>query len=314
MNLADNAFEAMWFGEDDPVSASEQAAGSLAAAVAKASGLKPFPQAAQRVLSMMSNPDFEVEAVGKVIETDPAMAASVLRVANSALFSGTRPCLDVKHAVIRLGAEEVKNILIGVAVMGMFNDSHGLGKVIKDHSVSVASVARVLALGHQRAMASKVFLAGLLHDVGKLLSMQTAEISYESFLAEDPYCFSLPDAVFLRERDHVGYDHAVLGAHVLQVWEIPDPTPTVVAMHHQLGRAFELDPKVGTMVAILRVANIIDYQMQVSLGLDDEFVARLERDEACDFAGYEARDIEASWRELVEARQATLMEFSGRVH
>jgi HD-like signal output (HDOD) protein len=58
----------------------------------------------------------------------------VLRVANSALFSGTRECIDVKHAVIRLGAEEVKNILIGVAVMGMFDDNQARQSTLREFS------------------------------------------------------------------------------------------------------------------------------------------------------------------------------------
>src|SRR3954469_13576630 len=80
--LAESIREDLWFGDDDPKRTSEEASRSLAAAAAVAAGLKPFPVIAQRVMTLLSNPDTPVVKVKKAIEQDPALAARILRVAN----------------------------------------------------------------------------------------------------------------------------------------------------------------------------------------------------------------------------------------
>src|ERR1700744_6358274 len=80
--LAESIREDLWFGDDDPKRTAEEASRSTAAAAALAAGLKPFPIVAQRVMTLLADPDTPVVKVRKAIEQDPALAASLLRVAN----------------------------------------------------------------------------------------------------------------------------------------------------------------------------------------------------------------------------------------
>jgi len=126
---------------------------------------------------------------------------------------------------------------------------------VRAHSAAVAAMVRVLALEYRPDCSDGIVLCGLFHDIGKLLLMQSGEFTY-------PATSWVPSAalhgVHSAERDHLGYDHAVLGGHVLQRWHLPDPMPMVVARHHQFARALSEPDRVGPKVALLRLANHLE--------------------------------------------------------
>lgn len=247
--LAETVVEELWFGDVDDGAEEHQASMSLAARLADVQGLKPFPVVAQRVLSLLNDPDFDLSQIAKLLEGDTALATKTLRVANSSLFSRGNKISSIESAVVRLGGKTVMDMLLAVAAMGLFKDAWGAGLRVREHSVGVAVVARHLAVVCGWSGASQVFLAGLMHDVGKLLIMQADEYDYP------------PDGgidVHLGERTALGYDHAVLGGHALRLWEVPEPLPVVVAWHHQLGRALSAGGDVGLMVALLDLADAIE--------------------------------------------------------
>jgi HD-like signal output (HDOD) protein len=143
--LAESIREDLWFGDDDPKRTVEEASRSLAAAAALVVGLKPFPIVAQRVMTLLSDPDTPVVKVKKAIEQDPALTARLLRVANSALYSPAVACRSVEDAVMRLGSRTVSEIVASLATLGMFSDAkHGFGAAFRNHCVGVAAIGRVL--------------------------------------------------------------------------------------------------------------------------------------------------------------------------
>ncbi|HEY3254972.1 MAG TPA: HDOD domain-containing protein, partial [Polyangiaceae bacterium] len=175
--LAESIREDLWFGDDDPQRSAEEASRSLAAAAAVAAGLKPFPVVAQRVMSLLADPDTPLAKTRKAIEQDPALSARVLRVANSALYAPTVPCRSVEDAVMRLGSRAVSEIVASLATLGMFADAkQGFGSAFRNHCLGVAAVARVLSVEWRHKGVEHVFLSGLMHDIGKLLAMQVGEI------------------------------------------------------------------------------------------------------------------------------------------
>ncbi|HEY5956983.1 MAG TPA: HDOD domain-containing protein, partial [Polyangiaceae bacterium] len=105
----------------------------------------------------------------------------------------------------------------------------------------------------------------------------------------------------LRERELVGWDHAVLGAHVIEHWQLPREISQVVAWHHQPGRAFVQGGSIAQSVAILRLADRIDYQIGVQRELDEQFVNSLERESVFEYTDYDAAMLRAAWPRLVAA-------------
>ncbi|MEO1339458.1 MAG: HDOD domain-containing protein, partial [Myxococcota bacterium] len=132
--------------------------------------------------------------------------------------------------------------------------------------------------------------AALLHDIGKLLSLQVGEIDYHRFGRE---VISAPDSVHTKEREAVGYDHAVLGAHVLSAWKMPDIVVEAVALHHQPGRAYERSAELGLNVSLIRIANRIDYKLQRNEPADDAFIGEVAQSGEGSYADFDVNQLTA---------------------
>ncbi len=302
--VSESVLEELWFGDEDPDRPRVQAEQSLAAQVARIQGLKPFPVAAEKLMRILSDPDYRKADVNAVMETDPSLAARTLAVANSPLFRSPNPCRTIEQAIVRLGARNLRDVAIGVAAMSMFSDAKNAGKVFRDHSVGVAAIVRMLADLAFPKEASSLFLSGLLHDVGKLLLLQTGELCYDDLTQPD-------DEVHLYERARLGYDHAVLGGHVMKLWRIPDPTAKVVAWHHQPARALEEGGEVGLMVALLQAADRIEDALAQGRELDEELAKKIGQDAAWSYADLSVGDLRELWPRMSEARTETLAALKG---
>lgn len=306
--LADAVREQLWFGDEDPARSTLEASRSMAAALARATGLKPFPVAAQRAIALLNDPDTPLRKLREALEKDPAIASGLLRVANSAAYRARSPLRSVEEAVQRLGSRHVLEIVTSVAAMGLFNDAKGVGLQVRDHCARVGAMTRVLANEWHQKTADSPFLCGLLHDLGKLLLIQVSGIEYNKL---DPKVLTCADEAFVHERALLGYDHAVLGGHVLDAWKLPSAVAEVVAWHHQPGRAFERGGELGLGVALVRLANRIDYQMVKNPELDEAFVAELTQDGAVSYTGYTQAVLVAMWSKLREASQQMLGAIGG---
>jgi putative nucleotidyltransferase with HDIG domain len=302
--LAESIREDLWFGDDDPERTAEQASRSLAAAAALAAGLKPFPVVAQRVMTLLANPDTPLVKVRKTIEQDPALTARLLRVANSALYAPTAPCRSVDDAVMRLGARAVTEIVVSLATLGMFADAKkGYGLSFRNHCLGVAAITRVLGTEWRHNGVDHLFLSGLMHDIGKLLAMQVGEIRYDAL---EPSALESPDQIHVHERAFAGYDHAVLGAHVLDRWKLPEEISKVVALHHQPGRAFAIGGGLGLGVALLRLADDIEFQIRRKRELDESYVEHLLADGAAEYSQFSRDVLRAMWPKFVAAYDEAL--------
>jgi putative nucleotidyltransferase with HDIG domain len=301
--LAETVVEELWFGDEDPGHSEIEASRSLAAALATSTGLKPFPVVLARALTLLRHPDEPRSKVVALLEQDPALCARLLRVANSALYAPKRECVSVADAIMRLGSKNVSDIISGIAVFGMFADVGGLGSRVRDHSARVASMARVLAVEWVQGGAEHVFLAGLMHDVGKLLMMQAGTPRYDLL---DSALLTQPDRIHLSERALTGFDHATLGAHVLKQWQFPDDVTRVVAWHHQPGRAFAAGAELGLPVALIRIADRIELQGGNGDAPNRAFCASLASDESASYTNFTAKDLEAMWGKLRAACSETL--------
>jgi len=306
LGLADNVIEELWFGDDDPNHSTEEASRSLAASVAQLEGLKPFPAVAQRMMELVSDPEVRIEDVSRLVQNDPAIAGKTVRLANSALYRVGQPVETIDQAIMRLGLTTLNQMVTALAVVGMFRDSKGLGRDIRDHCVGTAAVGRALARRKNWYGHGQVFMAGLMHDLGQLLCMQTGELVYED-IPEDRFG---ADKTHVYEREVLGYDHAVLGGHVLRSWKIPDPVPKAVAWHHQPARGYEVGGDIGLLVAYTRIADRIDHLMTEEVTPSAELLETLANDSASTYAGISANDFDLHWDAMLEARKDALAMFT----
>ncbi len=312
--LSDSIEEELWFGDDDPDRTTRAASSSLAAAVGRAAGLRPFPPLAAELMGLLNRGDYDPARVERLIESDPGMTARVLAVSNSAAFMARSRCESVRDALVRLGARTLADIVAGVAAVAMFEEARapdpaGLKVKVRSHCVGVAALSRSLAKLWRFRGVDQVFLAGLLHDLGKLLSLECGEIAYHEMPAET---LTEPNRTHLCERRLVGYDHAILAAHVLSGWNFPESVQRVVAWHHQPGRAYKVGGDIGLMVALLRVADAIDLRLAVSPQFSADWGEQLSAEGTLSYLDFSVGDLEQSWSELVRSRHEVIAAVGAR--
>lgn len=220
---------------------------SLAASLTR---LKSFPGSVEAIRKLAADPGASVGALARLVEQDVGVATDLLRIANGATSALSQKCTSVRHAASLLGLRRVCALVESAAAVAVVEQAAACCPELASRVLAVAGVARMLA--HIPGCSpDDVFTAALLHDVGVLLLVQSDDPCYEELFDSDGVGGepSVNDEVAL-----MGFDHAALGAAVVRNWNVPEPIPQVVALHHDWEGAVEAGGVVCAMVALLRVA------------------------------------------------------------
>lgn len=271
------AVSADWaaYARNDPPE--DIAEAGLAAIVGKLQGLKPFPEAAQRLLLLIWDPDHRPEDVVEVIQSEPTLTARVLRLINSGAFGLRKKCESVHRSVVLLGSVRVAQVTVAQLALDQF-DGTALGRQICAHCRVVARLCRKLASRRPRLRNVDLFTPGMLHDLGKLLLLQVDQGEYLEMLEQAP---QEPDALYALERSRFGYDHAILADRVMQQWNLPLLLREVIALHHEWDVAAKGTVGLVESVAVLRLSDALSYALTGDpVGDPDKLVALAATPEA----------------------------------
>jgi putative nucleotidyltransferase with HDIG domain len=203
--------------------------------------LPTLPAIAARVLKVVNHQKSGAEHVAGLLENDPALASRVLKLANSSYYGIPRTISNIRSAIVILGFNTIKSLVLSSSVMKMFppedhpplfNRQH-----FWHHCVKTAAMARFLA-GKTRVGVDleQAFTGGLLHDLGKLVLELTAFEEYRPVLAEAALGKTPSWEIELRQ---MGVSHAEISGMLLDRWEIPESLQAPVAHHHRPHRAAE---------------------------------------------------------------------------
>jgi len=277
----------------------ERARSSFACSVARLALLKPFSSAVREALDLLALPDVAPAKVASVLETDAAITVATLRVANSAMYRRGTPCDSLKDAVVRLGAGAVRDIVTGISLLGVFNESDRFATITLQHIAGTAAIARVLAGATSPRLANVAFLAGLTHDIGKMLLHQSGEFQYDA-LPRD--ALEGGGKLHVLEAEALGYDHAVLGGLAVSLWELPKVVADAVTFHHEPLGAHVFGGDTAQLTSIVVLASELEHHQSLS----PHYTAHVERELASDpearELGLEPSAVEEIWVELVQAR------------
>lgn len=293
--MASHFNEDLWYTPDtrDEGAVLDKAAKSLAAKVGRIVGAKPFPIAAQKLSELTRDAECRMEPVIKVLESDPALSAKLLRLVNSAGFALRTPCTSVSHAASLVGVRRLHQLAQTAAVLDLVDANSEAAAKVMEHASVVAALCRYLA-GHVGLPAEELFTCGFLHDIGKVMLLDSEGDAYRVVIEETA---QEPDTAHVRERELLGYDHAVLGGHVLAAWNIPAPVPRIVAWHHQVARAYEDNPVLARTIHALRLADAAAtalFQPYPEFGIE-----RLARTEAASYLDISEAQLSAMWDEML---------------
>jgi len=213
------------------------------------------PRLHAEVTQELQSPSSSMEVVGRLISQDPVMSAKILQVVNSAFFGLAREVSDTTEAVMELGAERIKGLIL---LAGIFSQYEGnkrrefSSEPIWAHSVQVSTYARAIALAETRNVrtAEAAFTAGLLHDIGKLVLAGNLPEMYDTINR-----LKASKRITHREAEMeiIGASHAELGACLLATWGLPLPILEAIAWHHDPARS---DEKGFSLLAAVHAANV----------------------------------------------------------
>jgi len=178
-----------------------------------------------RIFHVLQDEETSIESIERVVSSDPAMTAKVLKLANSSFYRHADRHVGIQQALRTIGLDMVKCIALSMAVMETFGNEICLMKGLWKHSHAVAFVSGLL--GVSKPEKECLFTGGLLHDLGRMVLLSKVSDEYVPLCDFSGYW---PDPAL--ERDIFGLDHCSIGAMVATRWHFPPDVIRIISSHH----------------------------------------------------------------------------------
>jgi HD-like signal output (HDOD) protein len=199
---------------------------------------------------VMANPLSTANHAADVILRDQASAAKVLKTANSSIY-GFRGRIDtISQAIFYIGFDEVKNLVLALSIMDLFDKSgliENLNPVeLWKHSIAVGVATRIIGVNIKAEKIENFFIAGILHDIGKLLFIRNMEEEYNKAINH-----ALEKKISIREAEAelLGMTHTVSGELIAEKWKLPLTIRNAIR-HHYIGLVNGVPDKLAASVHI----------------------------------------------------------------
>ena len=228
--------------------------GSLKEAITKIDALPSLPSLYTELVQTLESEESSLQTVGEIIAKDIGLTAKVLKLVNSSFFSLQQRVASPAKAVSLLGLDLVKTIVLTSGTFDRFSQLRFPGFSIDrlwDHAAGVAGYAKCIAqqINLDRNAVETAFMAGLLHDIGKLLVAAHLPDQFRRVLEK---MRKEKTSMIQAEGEILGTSHAAIGAYLLGLWGLPESIITAAAYHHAPGNP----PESGTDINLLvHVAN-----------------------------------------------------------
>ncbi|BBD08673.1 response regulator [Desulfovibrio ferrophilus] len=229
--------------------------------VSRVDRLPSVPAIFQELTAELGKPEPSLPILGEIVARDVSMCAKILQLVNSSFFGFARHIESPQQAVTLLGVNVIKSLVLSVHLFAEFDAGKVPGFTLAylwDHSRRVAALSRMVAeaRGCSREDCDYAFIAGMLHDVGKL-------VLAENFVEEYNGCLekvrSDGGIMWQSERNCLGVSHAEVGGYLMGLWGLPGPVADAIAYHH-LPLAC---PESSAVLLAVHVANVMDHTVYV---------------------------------------------------
>ncbi len=233
-----------------------------------------FPKSVQRILELTRDVNSTPKDLVEVIDKDPVVTVKILKVVNSAYYSLPRQITSIGNAVVYMGFNTIKNLALSIAAIGMLPKSNESGFDANQyllHSLATAALAKQLAGRVENADAMDCFIAGLLHDFGKVVFAQMMPREFKRALTTSQ---TQGTSLHAALQEEIGADHVLVGAMLVEKWRFaPHLIETIRYQHPSNFRDTD-------MIACIFGANQISKHLKFGFGGNaciDPFPASVER-------------------------------------
>lgn len=193
-----------------------------------------IPDIYAKVNEVFNNPTSSASDLGRVISGDQGLTVRILRLVNSTFYGFPSKIDTVSRALTIIGFKQVRELVLATSILSMFKD---LGDKISfkmedfwKHSIGCGLTSRVLGIYRRRESPESYFVAGLLHDIGRLVLLENYSEEYREVFTIVKDKNSL---VFEAEMDVFGFTHAEVAKELISSWNLPDSLKVAVGYHHE---------------------------------------------------------------------------------
>lgn len=227
-----------------------------------------LPEIYIRVTQVLEDPYHNAKQLGEIIGHDPALTARILRIVNSAYYSLATKIELVSRAVSIIGEDDLRNLVLATSAVDTFKR---IPNQLVDidlfwrHSVHTGIVSRLLSRHCNILHGERLFVAGMLHDIGKLvLYFKEPELSQQVLME----AAETDGQLFNAEKKIIGFTHGDVGAALIEAWKLSDTLREVVAYHHTPLRA----RKHPIETAIVHIANCVVEALSPDIEIDEHLL------------------------------------------
>ncbi len=220
------------------------------------------------LMTLLEQDDVELDVLQSLLSKDQALAARVLRIANSPFYGLSRRVASLHDATVVLGVHTIRNVVTAAGVIALFDDDspQAFSRVkFWQHAIGTGVASRVLA-GRCNQDPEVAFTAGLLHDVGKLI-LQT--LLPDEFARIMQHCWSEKCLIRESEATILGFDHTFVGAKAAEMWRLPLNVRDAIGGHHSVSAG-----NVELLTHIVHVSDIVSRGLDIGCG-GDPFIPEL---------------------------------------
>ena len=214
----------------------------LKALVQKITDLPTLPAMMATITRLMQDPRTSAEELGRAIATDPALVSKVLKLVNSAFYGFPGRISTITQAIVILGFSTIRNVVLTTSVLKAFNKAgtpaFDVGK-FWEHSLLTGAIARSLAVEREANFIEETFIAGLLHDMGRIVLSQKLPAEFEKVLLVKQKA-GIPQLA--AEMSVLKLTHGEIGGWLARKWNLPMPFVEVMRNHHTPLEILAQDP------------------------------------------------------------------------
>jgi HD-like signal output (HDOD) protein len=268
----------------------------LQRAMSRVTEINSLPEITTRIVQVVEDPRATALDMHEIVKNDPALAAKILKVVNSAFYGLPSQIASLDRAIIMLGLSAVKNIAMAASLARLFRgdavSEHFSARDLWRHCIAVGVCARALGQAAHNPQAEEFFVAGLVHDLGLLV---TGQLFPRQFREVADCCSSQPSDFCALEEQLIGADHQCFGGVLATKWRFPPALRYANAYHHDPA---PLQPDFRKIATFIYVADTICCKMQHGFYLTAQ--AQEITTDMLDLIGVTQADLAAICETLIE--------------
>jgi len=232
-----------------------------------ASRLPVLPKVTIRLLNALDSPDSASKDIAQIIEAEPTLSVKLLKLANSSFYGQRGQISKVQNAVVVLGSKTIRSLALTVWTHTLRSQARNAEEMtlmipLLSHGLAAGVAARLLAEKVNHNLGEDAFMAGLLHDIGRVALVAQMGVEYQTRVLDPAQQAGLP--LHEAEATTLGFDHRALGSALMASWTLPPFLAEAVEKHHDSA----IVPANQFIVATVALADNIATNLGFNLALD----------------------------------------------